>query len=495
MRCIKLVEMGCFKLSYSSETDIPVLRRGYNQGTFTPSPAGNTGLINTANNYGYDEIGNLIRDRQEEIDNISWTVYGKIKSITRESGSTKDDIIFNYDAQGNRISKTSMPHNNLLGVTTTYYIHDAGGNIMATYQLKTDDNGNVGFYLMEQNIFGSSRLGLIDRDLNLTTPTVTTPNIFTLTLGQKRYELSNHLGNVLSVVTDRKIPEESTTNPGTIDHYIADIKSAQDYYPGGMLMPGRSFNSSNYRFGFNGKEKDDEITGVTGSHTTAMFWEYDTRILRRWNLDPKPDPSISQYACFADNPIWFSDVLGDTVKLSTDFQKSKQWMDAYDKWSSSKAGKTFLKDYGINGKYEKISVTFNAINSPKGDEGTSARTEAFADNVGLTSQRAIDEMSGKGGDVSKMRSEIKTGENLRFNVNLYKTTNNNDIEDGLTIVHETQHIRLEHKDILENKKIWYSSSDQHYFMMQPKGQYYKERYGYLKEMNSLDKINVNGFVR
>ena len=89
-----------------------------------------------------------------------------------------------------------------------------------------------------------------------------------------------------------------------------------DYYPGGMLQPGRSFiSSSDYRFGFNGQEKVDEVSGI-GNHNTARFWEYDTRLGRRWNLDPKPQISISDYAVFADNPILFSDPLGDEVNVT-----------------------------------------------------------------------------------------------------------------------------------------------------------------------------------
>ena len=68
-----------------------------------------------------------------------------------------------------------------------------------------------------------------------------------------------------------------------------------------------------YRFAFNGQEKTDEIAGA-GNHNTAEFWEYDTRIGRRWNLDPKPTFGISDYAAFLNSPIWFSDLLGDTVK-------------------------------------------------------------------------------------------------------------------------------------------------------------------------------------
>tara|TARA_R110002050_G_scaffold252628_1_gene390841 strand:+ start:653 stop:1648 length:996 start_codon:yes stop_codon:yes gene_type:complete len=67
-----------------------------------------------------------------------------------------------------------------------------------------------------------------------------------------------------------------------------------------------------YRYGFNGQERDDEIAGA-GNSMTAMFWQYDTRLGRRWNLDPKPNPSISSYATFANNPIWFNDPFGDTT--------------------------------------------------------------------------------------------------------------------------------------------------------------------------------------
>jgi hypothetical protein len=66
------------------------------------------------------------------------------------------------------------------------------------------------------------------------------------------------------------------------------------------------------RFHFNGQETDDEIAGK-GNINTAQFWEYDTRLGRRWNLDPKPEQGISGYACFANNPIWCNDELGDSI--------------------------------------------------------------------------------------------------------------------------------------------------------------------------------------
>jgi len=70
-----------------------------------------------------------------------------------------------------------------------------------------------------------------------------------------------------------------------------------------------------YRFGFNGQEKVNEIAGI-GNHNTALFWEYDTRLGRRWNLDPKPSLSVSNYAVFGNNPIVYKDFKGDTINIA-----------------------------------------------------------------------------------------------------------------------------------------------------------------------------------
>jgi hypothetical protein len=75
-------------------------------------------------------------------------------------------------------------------------------------------------------------------------------------------------------------------------------------------MIAKSFNAQNYRYGQGGQEKVNEIDQ---NHYTALFWEYDARLARRWNVDPKSNPSISSYNCFAGNPIYYSDILGDSV--------------------------------------------------------------------------------------------------------------------------------------------------------------------------------------
>jgi hypothetical protein len=56
-----------------------------------------------------------------------------------------------------------------------------------------------------------------------------------------------------------------------------------------------------YRFGFNGQEKDDEVSG-SGNSNTAEYWQYDTRLGRRWNVDIEGQ-FHSPYLALGNNPI------------------------------------------------------------------------------------------------------------------------------------------------------------------------------------------------
>ena len=58
-------------------------------------------------------------------------------------------------------------------------------------------------------------------------------------------------------VSDKKIGTPVTGIPSQIAYYTADVKSAQDYYPFGMEMPGSQFNA-NYAYSFNGKRDDKD---------------------------------------------------------------------------------------------------------------------------------------------------------------------------------------------------------------------------------------------
>ncbi len=118
----------------------------------------------------------------------------------------------------------------------------------------------------ELHLYGSSRLGIVSapRVQDAIVPLycgLTNGVNRTFTRGEKLFELSNHLGNVLVTVTDKRIAIPQAGNSTFIDHYEADIASAQDYYPFGMVQPGRKWKASGYRYGFNGKENDNNVKG------------------------------------------------------------------------------------------------------------------------------------------------------------------------------------------------------------------------------------------
>ncbi|HQI46593.1 MAG TPA: hypothetical protein PLC59_11105 [Bacteroidales bacterium] len=110
-----------------------------------------------AGNYDYDKIGNLKKDASEGIENIEWTIYGKVKSITKSDGTS---ISYKYDATGNRISKTLGGI--MGGGYTIYYVRDAQGNIMATYRKGTGSINNPPLTLVDFQLYGSSRYGVLN---------------------------------------------------------------------------------------------------------------------------------------------------------------------------------------------------------------------------------------------------------------------------------------------------------------------------------------------
>jgi RHS repeat-associated protein len=114
---------------------------------------------------------------------------------------------------------------------------------------------------------------------------------------------------VLVTVSDKKLAVSA--NGTTIDYYTADIISAEDYYPFGMKMPGRKFNATDYRYGFNGKEEDDEVKG-DGNQIDYGMRVYDPRLGRFLSTDPITDkyPWYTPYQFAGNKPIWCIDLDG-----------------------------------------------------------------------------------------------------------------------------------------------------------------------------------------
>ncbi len=128
-------------------------------------------------------------------------------------------------------------------------------------------------------------------------------------MGTKSYELSNHLGNVLATVSDRKVDSMPTIIPpdSMVMQYKPAIRTASDYYAFGASKPGRNWSMTKYRFGFNGKETD----GQTGYQNYGMRM-YDVLTGRFISVDPisKEYPWYTPYQHSGNNPIKFVDIDG-----------------------------------------------------------------------------------------------------------------------------------------------------------------------------------------
>ncbi|GAA0877032.1 hypothetical protein GCM10009118_34420 [Wandonia haliotis] len=140
--------------------------------------------------------------------------------------------------------------------------------------------------------------------------------------GNKRYELTNHLGNVLAVINDRKIYNSTDQN------YDPVLLSWSDYYAFGMTMPGRNGNTGEYRYGYQGSEMDNEVKGNGNSYTT-FFRQLDPRLGRWKSPDPVFQPHQSPYNSMDNNPVWFNDPLGDKIKFKGTAKQKRQLRRAF----------------------------------------------------------------------------------------------------------------------------------------------------------------------
>ncbi|GIV28840.1 MAG: hypothetical protein KatS3mg027_2654 [Bacteroidia bacterium] len=243
------------------------------------------------------------------------------------------------------------------------YVRDPQGNAMAVYRIRKNS-----LYLYEIPMYGSNRLGVIKEKMYLvkkhtqnstsitSLPVLPIPQLtaFTgkqtiYTLGKKHYESTDWLGNVRVTYTDKKSWQQNK--------FALNVSSSLDYYPFGSVMEGRGLEITNYRFGFQGQEGDDEVFGKDN------LWAYkyrlhDARLGRFFSVDPLAGkyPYNSVYA-FSENRVI------DGVELEG-LEKSKP---------KTNEGKTALQIY--EEKFGKINIYNPVIKySPMGKGNKSGAT-------------------------------------------------------------------------------------------------------------------------
>ncbi|MBK7817914.1 MAG: hypothetical protein IPJ60_10465 [Sphingobacteriaceae bacterium] len=109
----------------------------------------------------------MIYDGFEKISSIKWSVYGKIKEVNN-SDPLKKSLKFDYDAMGNRIAKHVYAGS--AWMSSTYYVRDAQGNVMGTYEHKDICTNRpsstpifaMSYKLLERDVYGSTDVPLIN---------------------------------------------------------------------------------------------------------------------------------------------------------------------------------------------------------------------------------------------------------------------------------------------------------------------------------------------
>jgi RHS repeat-associated protein len=162
---------------------------------------------------------------------------------------------------------------------------------------------------------GSSRLGVVKSKHSSPMMPFHFFAAGTITLGYKQYELSNHLGNVLTTIADNVLRTAPAMRGGQVG-LMARIVSTQDYYPFGMGMVERAYqeptvnNERNYRYGFNGMERDSEWgEGMYDFEARTL----DVRLGRFLSVDRQEAsfPSNSPYSYCFNNPLLLTDTSGE----------------------------------------------------------------------------------------------------------------------------------------------------------------------------------------
>jgi RHS repeat-associated protein len=120
-------------------------------------------------------------------------------------------------------------------------------------------------------------------------------------------------------------------------------------------MPGRKFNTNSYKYGFNGKEKDNEVSGEGNSYDYGMRI-YDPRLGRFLSVDPLTNsyPWYTPYQFAGNKPIRYVDIDG------LEEGESKVSLQGKLTYSSGKL------NFGLGIQYQankNLSITLNTNNA------------------------------------------------------------------------------------------------------------------------------------
>lgn len=256
-------------------TDTSAVTFGFNDGNANSS----TDPGNTNNDFVYDDNGNMIKDKNKGITNISYNHLNLPTQITFDTGSS---ISYFYDATGVKQQKVVNDQSNE-NVQDTYY---AGNYIYKK------SNAQAPIVLT----FFNSEEGYIEPQLDPSKPAKITGFNYT-------YQYKDHLGNI-------RLSYEDINGNGVIKAED-EIKEENHYYPFGLKHKGYNANQvgRDHKFEYLNQENHEDL-GLNWVEFRHRF--ADLAIGRFFGVDPVSAEymSISTYQFAHNNPVWKIEIEG-----------------------------------------------------------------------------------------------------------------------------------------------------------------------------------------
>ncbi len=245
--------------------------------------------------YTYDANGNMTRDLNKDITNIT---YNHLNLPTRvhfgASSSSSKDIYYTYDATGTKIEK-KVQNGGYYQDITLY----AGNMIYSGNTHPSDGYMNLQFFNTPEGYVEPKNPENLGEGYNYV------------------YQYKDHLGNVRLTYAD-------SNKDGTIDA-STEIIEENNYYPFGMLHRGYNnvVTSTNpaQDYKYNGKELNDEL----GLDWYDYGWRnYDAALGRWMNVDNLAEDyyDFSPYTYVSNSPMVFIDPDGQRIVFG--FKKDKE---------------------------------------------------------------------------------------------------------------------------------------------------------------------------
>ncbi len=386
----------------------------------------NTLDLEGGTSYTYDYNGRLTQENNSSTGavNITWSPYNKPVSI--ENTNTGCTLRFLYDAGGNRVLKAA--DYSVSGDTSLAYVRNAQGHVMTVYKATIDK-----FNASEYSLYGISRLGMGYSSSTFGAARINS-YINVRFLRAKQYQENDHLADVRTIISDVK----SIDNSSNI--YNPEIVSYQNYYPYGMMQQDRANGYTSERYGYSGKEKDDEVSNVSSSYNYGAR-DYDARIARFISVDSLESkyPSLSGYSIANNNPIYYLDADGREIRVSFAAVDSKKI--PYMKTVKYANGKLFNLDgssyKGNNSFAIKVRNDLNKLSKYGGELARRLQVVETSDQINTIS------MPTKGNtnsslpiDIGKNRDHVPTGSTVKYDPDNKKNADGENRAPVVGLAHE-----------------------------------------------------------